>query len=255
MKNKPYNHPFFKDRTGQKYITTENYIATVIKYINKNNCTIQLNDWNNTILYSRTIRELKTGKIKNPYHRSVYSIGYLGEGIRDKAMELKWRSMFVRSYSESYHENQPSYKDCSVDPRWHCFQDFAKWYIEKFKSHMNSTWELDKDLLLKGNRNYSSETCCFLPKAINNVLMVKSSCRGKYPIGVVYHNKNKCFMAQLHKKSKNKSFSPYKTPEEAFYKYKIEKERYIKEIADEWKELIDYEAYQALIKYQVEITD
>ena len=37
--------------------------------------------------------------------------------------------------------------------------------------------------------------------------------------------------------------------------YKTAKEFYIKEVADKWKDKIDPRAYDALYKYQVEITD
>ena len=40
-----------------------------------------------------------------------------------------------------------------------------------------------------------------------------------------------------------------------FKQYKIMKETYIKQIADEYKELIPNILYNALYKYEVEITD
>ena len=30
-------------------------------------------------------------------------------------------------------------------------------------------WELDKDILEKGNKTYSPETCCFVPRVINSL--------------------------------------------------------------------------------------
>ena len=42
---------------------------------------------------------------------------------------------------------------------------------------------------------------------------------------------------------------------EAFKQYKIMKETYIKQIADEYKDLIPSKLYNALYKYEVEITD
>ena len=47
----------------------------------------------------------------------------------------------------------------------------------------------------------------------------------------------------------------YNTSEEAFNAYKQAKEAYIKEVAEKWKDKIDPRVYDALVSYQVEITD
>lgn len=43
------------------------------------------------------------------------------------------------------------------------FSNFAEW----FDKHHVEGWELDKDILVSGNRTYSPETCCFVPHEIN----------------------------------------------------------------------------------------
>ena len=45
------------------------------------------------------------------------------------------------------------------------------------------------------------------------------------------------------------------TPEEAFLAYKKDKEVYIKELAERWKENIDPRVYEALMNWTVEIND
>ena len=47
----------------------------------------------------------------------------------------------------------------------------------------------------------------------------------------------------------------YKTPEDAFYAYKKCKESYLKHLADKYKGEIPDKVYDALYKYEVEITD
>ena len=47
----------------------------------------------------------------------------------------------------------------------------------------------------------------------------------------------------------------FNTPEEAFYAYKQFKENYIKEVADEYKDRIPQMLYEAMYRYEVEITD
>ena len=48
---------------------------------------------------------------------------------------------------------------------------------------------------------------------------------------------------------------PLNRPFQAFYTYKIYKENYIKQVADEYKDLIPKELYDALYRYEVEIND
>ena len=88
----------------------------------------------------------------------------------------------------------------------------------------------------------------------NNLFTKRDEARGKYYIGVTkYRNK---FKAQLNKGiGKSISLGTYDTPEEAFLAYKKAKEAYIKEVAEEYKGKIDNRLYEALMNYEVEITD
>ena len=56
-------------------------------------------------------------------------------------------------------------------------------------------------------------------------------------------------------KGKQEHLGCFKTELEAFNAYKVAKESFIKEQAEKWKGQIDDRAYEALINYQVEITD
>ena len=62
--------------------------------------------------------------------------------------------------------------------------------------------------------------------------------------------------AQVSKnKGKQGHLGYYKTEIEAFNAYKQAKEAFIKEQANKWKGKIDDRAYEALMNYEVEITD
>ena len=85
--------------------------------------------------YSR----VSIGKVKNPHHCSVVGIGFIGQGPykpSTKYISLKsystWVSMLQRCYSNITLERQPTYKGCVVVEEWHNFQNFAKWFEEKY---------------------------------------------------------------------------------------------------------------------------
>lgn len=118
-------------------------------------------------------------------------------------------------------------------------------------------WAIDKDILVKGNKIYSPETCYLVPQNVNCVLLKREADRGKYPIGVT-----ECewgFEASCHNPFINRSeeLGCYATPEKAFEVYKKYKENIIKQVAQQEydKENITEKCYKALMKYKVEIDD
>ena len=56
-------------------------------------------------------------------------------------------------------------------------------------------------------------------------------------------------------KGRREHLGHFKTEPEAFNAYKTAKESFVKEQANKWKGKIDPRAYNALMNYQVEITD
>lgn len=144
-----------KNRTGEIHITNQGYSIKIIDCIDSHHCTIQYDD--GTILGVMTHNVL-SGGVENPYHKTIYGIGYRGIG-KHKANEKSskkitkaynaWTSMFERCYDENYHIKYPTYKGCSVDPRWHCFQDFGDWFEDNYKPEFMQRWQLDKDVLYK----------------------------------------------------------------------------------------------------------
>ena len=257
MENK--RHVNFKNRTGEKFITKEGYEVEIIDYSNKSECTITFNDDKKTTVKNSKFCDIKKGNIKNPNHKSVCSIGYLGQGNfkpneykKPKKSYTAWTNLLHRCYDK----RQPSYKDVTVCEEWHNYQHFTQWYEDNYKEYMINGWDLDKDILCKECKIYSPETCVFVPQEINKLFTKSNTIRGKYPIGVNYDKRNKKFVTQLNNGNKNQTHIGYfNTIEEAFQAYKTAKEAYIKEVADKWRHLITEQTYQALINYNIEITD
>ena len=116
--------------------------------------------------------------------------------------------------------------------------------------------DLDKDILIKGNKTYSPEACVFVPKKINSLFTKANNLRGDYPIGVSYFKESDKFKSQYKTMDgKEIHLGLFDTPEEAFISYKNAKEKYIKQIAEEYKSKIPQKLYKAMINYEVEITD
>lgn len=146
---------------------------------------------------------------------------------------------------------EPSYTGCSTT--FLCFQDFCEWC--QTQVGYADGYQLDKDLLYKGNKVYSPEYCVFLPSEINKLLVSPKKCRGELPLGVSQPKIGGSYRATFTISGKTAHIGMYSNPESAFNAYKCEKEKHIKQQANKWRDKIDPRAYEALMNYEVEITD
>ena len=237
----------------------------IIEYRKYNDIDVYFPEYNWTFKHTR-YSDFKKGEIKCPYERRTYGIGYLGEGkykTKENGEKTKcynvWHDMLKRCYSEKCHKKQPTYKNCKVHDKWLNFQNFAKWYYDNYYEIEGERMCLDKDILHKGNKIYSPETCIFVPNNINVLFTKSDKIRGEYPIGVnLYCNKfrARCGVYDFkNNKKKLKHLGVYNTPEKAFERYKQFKERYIKQVADEYKDKIPQKLYDAMYNYEVDIDD
>jgi hypothetical protein len=208
-------------------------------------------------------RHFCDGNVKNVYDKTICDVGYIGEGeyhvMKDEKLTHQyrlWTSMLARCYSEKRHKVNPSYIGCTVHKDWHNFQSFARWVDENFYTLENHEMHLDKDILTKGNKIYSPDTCVFVPSNINGLILKCDSSRNNLPIGVCYDKREEKFAAfYRNNNGKKVSIGLYNTPKDAFQVYKTFKESLIKQIAERYKNKIPEKLYNALITYQVEITD
>lgn len=103
-----------------------------------------------------------------------------------------WIDMLKRCYSAKHQERQPTYKDCSVSTEWLTFSVFKRW-MEK------QQWEglqLDKDLLIEGNKVYGPDTCVFVSQTVNKFINDRGNDRGEWLVGVDWHKQTEKFRAQ-----------------------------------------------------------
>ena len=216
---------------------------------------------NGYIVYNVKYHNFKNGEIKNPYDKYMYNIGYIGVGKYNSynMAYSHWSLMFDRCYSQKWHSKHSEYIGCTICEDWHNYQNFAKWFEQNYYQVNNEKMHLDKDILVKGNKIYSPNTCVFVPERINYLFIKKDANRGKYPIGVSFRKDSNKFSTQISKiiNGNHKIFKlgSFNNPIDAFNKYKFEKEIYIKEVADEYKDVIPSKLYDAMYNWVVEITD
>lgn len=139
--------------------------------------------------YITTIRTDEVGKyngnLLNPYERTVFGVGYLGdykavpnfEEWEIKILKRKWVAMMKRCYSKKYKENSPTYENIFVHNEWHSFENFLKdvRYLPQYflaKEEKFENWHLDKDYY--GSNAYSKNTCVFL-KLKENVTYARNN--------------------------------------------------------------------------------
>ena len=249
----------YKDCLGKVCKSKSSGAFKVLKYNNNENVEIQfLNTGFKTVV---RLVNIKSGYVKDPYVPSVYGVGITGtkypsrvNGVKIKEYTL-WNHMLERCYSDTYQKKHPTYIGCEVSNNFLHYEYFYEW-CQKQVGFGKCGFQLDKDLLTKGNKVYSEDSCVFIPSEINTVLIKSTASRGEYLIGVSWHNTKKAFVAQVGKsKGKQEHLGCFKTEIEAFNAYKEAKESFVKEQAEKWKGKIDNRAYHALINYKVEITD
>ena len=259
-----------RERVGVIRKNNQGCEMKVIEYIDSKHIKIEFQDDFKEIRHA-TWQQFQHGEIENPHIKSlhrkgiVYEIGNVGEKYptcikRKKVKEyILWTKMLERCYDNKLKERCPTYKDITCCKEWLSYENFYEWV------HSQENWNalleydkkfsLDKDILVKGNKTYSPNTCCLVPENVNSLFIKRNAARGKYPIGV--SKSHNIFVAQWSDNKGNKYRTTHETIEDAFASYKAEKEKVIKQVAQEEfdKGNITKKCYEAMINYEVEITD
>ena len=249
------------DRTGETRLNKFGSEMVITVYRNCNDIDVCFPEYNWTAEHV-SYGQFKNGRIKCPYEPRVYGVGYVGEGDckafengnHTKVYDI-WKHMIRRCYDYKFQEKCHTYIECKVCDEWLNFQAFASWYEENYYEIPGEQMTLDKDILIKGNKIYSPDTCVFVSQSINKLFTKRDAARGDLPIGVTYNKKSKKYQAQCAANNKQNHLGFYNTSEEAFNVYKQVKEAYIKKVANDYLELIPFNLYQAMINYEVDIDD
>ena len=225
----------------------------IIRYETCEDIDVQFLDGNYYVFQHTTYPNFKNGCIKNPYDKSVFGIGYVGDGKYQTRVNgvntiyyNTWHDMIRRCYNEGTKDKFPAYYGiCKVCNQWLNMQIFSEWFEEN-KYECGERLHIDKDILYPGNKIYSPDTCILVPQRINMLFMNKPNKRG-LPNGI-----RKAYGKYLAKYN-NEELGSYTTLEDAYNVYAAKKEENIKQIADKYKELIPEKLYVALCNYKVKI--
>lgn len=81
-----------------------------------------------------------------------------------QAAKYTWKLMKSRC------ERQKGMKASSLCTEWQDFEGHYTWYRDNYYGLEQEKTVIDKDLRGNGKRIYSPETCCFLPKSLNDLI-------------------------------------------------------------------------------------
>lgn len=140
-----------------------------------------------------------------------------------------WKAMLERAYSQKRHAVSPTYTDVTVCEEWHSFMAFRAWMETQ-------DWEgkqLDKDIIVPGNKVYSPAMCAFVSGQINSLLLDCSARRGKWPIGVTFDKAGSKFYAQIKEGGKKRHLGLFTTPKAAHLAWQKAKVRIVRTAAHE----------------------
>lgn len=226
----------------------------IVAYHKYNDIDVQFLDEHGYIKKHVLCQAFNKGQVKNPYDRSVYGVGYIGEGnhiiIKNKKVSIVyevWSEMLARCYlKERQHLHKSYYGIATVCPEWQCFNTFANWYEEN-RYEVEGRLHLDKDILYPGNKEYAPDKCVLTPQRIN-MLFTNQNNKSGLPNGIRYATNGR-YSAEYN----TVYLGTFNTLEDAFNAYAKAKESKIKQVADEYKNIIPQKLYDALYAYKVNI--
>lgn len=195
--------------------------AVILEYRSCNDILIEFIDTG----YQRTASasNIRKGKVKDNLKRTMYGVGYMGEGKYGSASKgfleyVYWSNMFKRCFSNKETAGNACYGETEIDERFHNYQDFAAWCNAQV-GFGNKGWHLEKDILSQDVKIYSPDTCVFVPPEVNYFLV------GKDVVG------------------QNRSARQYRY-------YERNKKAKAISLAERYKEVIDSRVYEAILEFQ-----
>ena len=238
------------NREGEIKPNNKGTLMKIIKYRNYNDIDVEFLDDYHFIKEHQAYVNFKSGGIKNPYDKTMGGVGYIGVGkyklhnedLSNTPAYEAWTCMLMRCYIRK-EKSSTYYGDVTVCDEWLCYQTFAEWYYNHYYQ-VNERLQLDKDIKNPNSKQYSPENCMLVPQRINLLFVNLPNKRG-VPCGI--EKQKNGYLAKYN----DEKLGKYPTLEEAYSVYANAKENKIKEVADEYKEIIPSDIYDTLVNYKV----
>lgn len=180
----------------------------------------------------------------------IYKITVDGKSTREYRI---YRDILTRANDPKYHEKKPSYIGTTISDRWLDFQTFASDINNMIGfnevDENGRVFSIDKDLLSKGGKVYSKETCCFVPYKINSFLANVQTKKNGLPPGVSYIKRDNIYRASIHIDGKSQNLGQSKETQKAYEIYCQARNERARELAEIYKNQIDPKAYRVLKEY------
>lgn len=254
-----------EERIGEEKLNNQDCLMKIVEYIGADNIVVEFQDEYKAKVKTKYSHFI-SGSVRNPYFADVFGVGILGDKYpswkNGKVIKeyATWKRILQRCFDDNYQKVQPTYKESAICKEWLLYENFYEWLHNQpnfDKWYNGNRWALDKDILVKGNKLYSPETCCLVPQNVNSLFTKRNADRGATVIGV--HEQKGRFLALCQNPfTKVQDYlGSYDTQQQAFYVYKEYKEEIIKQVAEfEYSQgNITEQCYEAMMNYEVEITD
>lgn len=151
----------------------------------------------------------------------------------------RWKKLQERCNKEgSVQIINPTYQGCTND--FDDFQSFVDWSRHEVgyadREATGKMWQLDKDLFLKGNKSYNTESCVFVPSRVNSFTVLRTNQRGAFPLGVHrVTNPSTYFVSRCSSGGVSHNLGNYHCPYKAHRAWQIKKVEFGRKMANEFR--------------------
>ena len=178
-----------------------------------------------------------------PYTVKPWEVDENGKRVDPCPYYDRWIQVLKRTLSAKVKERRTCYTDAEICDRWQKASEFKAWIETQIWEEPGrpDKLQLDKDILIPGNKLYSPETCAFVPRELNCVLIVIDNALG-VP-GVLqrfYKSGRERFVATITTRDVRKDVGSYRTLIEAHAAWQLAKIERLEFELNEYRNLVCY---------------
>lgn len=180
-----------KDMVTGSILKTKNGDVEIIEYIDRKKVFFRF--INSGFETSSKPQAIRNGKVTDRLSKTVLGIATIGDGQYKNTINYKttpeykcWIGMIYRCYKNDNSDSYRRYggRGVFVCDEWLNFQNFAKWYNENYPLD-GKKYQLDKDVKIDGNLEYSPDKCMFVSGQFNTEKAIAKTFKMKSHAGEV----------------------------------------------------------------------